>query len=266
MVSSSGGIRLALQALAGDGGSFCVISESPLWCLFCADLGSYGCGNRCHPSVLGFSSGLCFPSVCDASAGSAQTPGVEASGHHSDSSVLAAKGVVPGPSGASPGTSSSFTGEVGPSLSTSCPRLPSVVVHASSSCVEAIKRFARASWFSHRMARRLGASRRVSSIANYQSKWLTYRRWCWEKDHSVSNSSVAKVVDYLLWSWKSKGLSLSSVKAHHSMLSAVFRFKLPELGEHHVLRDLLRSFAVECPLHRLVPPSWDLDVVLRHLM
>ena len=77
---------------------------------------------------------------------------------------------------------------------------------------------------------------------------------------------MAKVVDYLLWLWESKGLSLSSVKAHRSMLSAVFRFKLPELGEHHVLRHLLRSFAVERPLHPRVPLSWDLDVVLRHLM
>ena len=77
---------------------------------------------------------------------------------------------------------------------------------------------------------------------------------------------MAKVADYLRWLWESKSLSLSSVKAHHSMLSAVFRFKLPEIGEHHVLRDLLRSFAVECPLHPRVPPSWDLDVVLRHLM
>ena len=64
---------------------------------------------------------------------------------------------------------------------------------------------------------------------------------------------MAKVADYLLWLWEAKGLSLSSVK-------------LPELGEHHVLRDLLRSFAVERPLVHEVPPSWDLVVVLRHLM
>ena len=63
---------------------------------------------------------------------------------------------------------------------------------------------------------------------NYQSKWSTYRRWCWEKGHSVSNPSVAKV-DFLLCLWESRGLSLSSVKAHRSMLSAVFKFKLPEL-------------------------------------
>ena len=50
------------------------------------------------------------------------------------------------------------------------------------------------------------------------------------------------------------------------MLSAVFRFKLPELGEHHVLRELIRSFAIERPRRPQLPPSWDLDVILRHFM
>ena len=57
-------------------------------------------------------------------------------------------------------------------------------------------------------------------------------------------------------------LSVSSIKTHRDMLSTVFRFKLPELGDHHVVRDLIRSFAIECPP---MPPSWDLDIVLKHL-
>ena len=61
-------------------------------------------------------------------------------------------------------------------------------------------------------------------------------------------------------------MSLSSVKAHCSMLSSVFRFKLPALGEDRVLQDLLCSFAIERPRRPQVPPSWDLDAVLRHLM
>ena len=50
------------------------------------------------------------------------------------------------------------------------------------------------------------------------------------------------------------------------MLSAVFRFKLPELSENHVMRDLIGSFAIERPCHPQLPPAWDLDVFLRHLM
>ena len=61
-------------------------------------------------------------------------------------------------------------------------------------------------------------------------------------------------------------MSVSSVKAHCSMLSAVFRFKLPELSENHVMRNLLRSFAIERPRRPQLPPAGDLDVVVRHLM
>ena len=50
------------------------------------------------------------------------------------------------------------------------------------------------------------------------------------------------------------------------MLSSVFQFKLPSLGEDRVLQDLLRSFAIERPRRPQAPPSWDLDAVLRHLM
>ena len=61
-------------------------------------------------------------------------------------------------------------------------------------------------------------------------------------------------------------MSVSSVKAYHSMLSAVFRLKLLELSEHYVLWDLTKSFAVERPRCPQLPFAGDLDVVLRRLM
>ena len=82
----------------------------------------------------------------------------------------------------------------------------------------------------------------------------------------MSHPSVSKVADCLVWLREDQGLSLSSVKAHRSMLSSVFRFKLPALGEDRVLQDLLRSFAIARPCRPQAPPSWDLDVVLKHLM
>ena len=52
---------------------------------------------------------------------------------------------------------------------------------------------------------------------------------------------------------------------YRSMLSAVFRFKLPEISTSPVLQDLLRSFQVEAPSRSIQPPSWDLNKVLVYL-
>ena len=49
------------------------------------------------------------------------------------------------------------------------------------------------------------------------------------------------------------------------MLSAVFRFQLPGLSSHPVLRDLLRSFRLAAPCRPLRPPAWDLAAVLTYL-
>ena len=49
------------------------------------------------------------------------------------------------------------------------------------------------------------------------------------------------------------------------MLSLVFRFFLPELSSHFVLRDLLRSFHLERPLPSHRVPPWDLSLVLSFL-
>ena len=115
------------------------------------------------------------------------------------------------------------------------------------------------------MADRLGCSRRPSSVANYQLKWSLYRRWCADKGHSVSDPSISKIADFfLLWLWEVKKLSVSSIKAHRSMLSVVF--KLPVLRDRHVLQDLIRYFCIVCSRRPSMPPCWNLDIVLCHLM
>ena len=49
------------------------------------------------------------------------------------------------------------------------------------------------------------------------------------------------------------------------MLSGVFRFVLPELSSHFVLRDLLCSFHIKCHLPFSRVPPWDLSCVLSFL-
>ena len=252
----SGSVQLAPPALAGDNRPVCFLTQSPLFCLF---------WYRCHAPVMGFSTGICLPSIRHDQSGPGEGEGLPGSGAHAHSSILASASVVSGAARAADSAPSSSI-SVGSSASATRQKIPPKPVHASSSCVETLRRFARASGFSRCVARRLGQARRQSSVASYQSNWLTYRRWCTDKGHSVSQPSVLKVADYLVWLWEDQDLSLSSVKAHHSMLSSVFRFKLPSLGEDRVLQDLLRSFAIERPCRPQAPPSWDLDAVQRHLM
>ena len=262
----SGGVQLAPRALAGDNRSFYLLTQSPLFCLFCSCVGSHGCGYRCHAPVMGFATGVCLPSVRHDQSGPGEGEGLPESGAHTHSSFLAQTSVVSGAATAGDSAPLFLFRLGGTSAAATRQEVPPEPVHASSSCVETQRRFARASDFSRSVARRLGQARRQSSVANYQSKWLTYRRWCVDKGHSVSHPSISKVADYLVWLWEDQGLSLSSVKAHRSMLSSVFRLKLPALGEDRVLQDLLCSFAIERPCRPQAPPSWDLDAVLRHLM
>ena len=215
---------------------------------------------------MGFATGVCLPSLRHDQSGPGKGEVLSGSGANAHCSTLAPASVVPGAAGASDSVPSSSSISVGSSASATRQKIPSKSVHASSSCVETLRRFARASGFSRSVARRLGQARRQSSVANYQSKWLTYRRWCTDKGHSVSQPSVSKVANYLVWLWEEQGLSLSSIKAHRSMLSSVFQLKLPALGEDRVLHDLVRSFTIERPRRPQVPPSWDLDAVLQHLM
>ena len=128
-----------------------------------------------------------------------------------------------------------------------------------------LRRFTRAAGFSSTVASQASLACRPSSNTNYQLKWSVYRFWCRSHGHSVSHPTLSKVADFLCWLRSARGLGVSSIKGYRSMLSAVFRFHLPSLSSHRVLRDLLRSFRLSLAERLLPPPAWDLSVVLRFL-
>ena len=136
---------------------------------------------------------------------------------------------------------------------------------ASADCISYLERSARSFSFSSAVARQLARCRRVSTRVNYQAKWAVYRAWCRRHGHSVSRPSVPKIASFLLYLRCSLSLSFSSIASYRSMLSGVFRFVLPELSSHFVLRDLLRSFRLERPVSSSRVPPWDLSRVLSFL-
>ena len=64
---------------------------------------------------------------------------------------------------------------------------------------------------------------------------------------------------------KEKNLLYPTIAGYRSMLSATFRFILPELSTSSVLKDLLRSFKIERPTVTNRTPPWDLGAVLNIL-
>ena len=136
---------------------------------------------------------------------------------------------------------------------------------ASPSSLERLRRFTRAAGFSSTVASQASLSRRPYSRKAYQLKWQVYRAWCHSHGHSVSRLTLSKVAEFLCWFRSAKNLGVSSIRGYRSMLSAVFRFQLPSLSSHPVLRDLLRSFCLESAESQLRPQAWDLSLVLRFL-
>ena len=116
--------------------------------------------------------------------------------------------------------------------------------------------------FSASVAHQLARSQRSSARHNYQSKWVTYCNWCHRHGRSVSSPTIPKIADFLLYLRRSLHLSYSSIASYRSMLSATFRFILPEISSHPVLHDLFRSFRIKRPLPSSRVPPWDLSLVL----
>ena len=263
VVSAPGGFSVYQSPVAGPIRLICNIRKSPMFSLFLSLSGSVGCGHRRLPPTLGRASGLCKSSVVCHSTGACEAPGISEDGVHPDSSLLASASLVSRPP-------SPIAGPSGCSASPSRPPAPASVSQplpgspqAAPSCLETLRRFTRAAGFSSAVASQASLSRRPSLRKAYQLKWQVYRAWCYSHGHSVSRPSLSKVADFLCWLRSAKNLGVSSIRGYRSMLSAVFRFQLPSLSSHPVLRDLLRSFCLESAERQLRPPAWDLSLVLR---
>ena len=266
VVPQHGGVSIFAPSVASTDRPICHLRESPLFDLFLSIPRPSVSGHGRVSPILGWSSSVCFSSVVHHSPGSSQAPGVSGDGAHAGGSVLAAEAVVSRPpptvAGSSGGPPRPSRPPAPASVSSDLPRSP----QATASCLETLRRFTRAAGFSSEVAAQASLACRPSSRANYQLKWAAYRSWYHSQGHSVSRPTLSKVADFLCWLRSARGLSVSSIKGYRFMLSAIFRFHLPSLSSHPVLRDLLRSFRLSLAERLLRPPAWDLAVVLRLLI
>ena len=107
--------------------------------------------------------------------------------------ILGPEAVVPGPSRPRSGWPDQSSGVLQSPKTTTFSLPSSRDPQAVPSCLETIQRFAKAKGFSTSVARQLGFARRSSSRAVYQAKWLVYRSWRSNENHSISRPTLPKI-------------------------------------------------------------------------
>ena len=253
MDSSPGGSGSAGPQMASSNRSVCNLPDSEASSVFLTSLRSAGSGDGCSSPALGRSPSLRFSSDRHHKESSSQTEVLEELRVDSHSSVLASEGLVPRSSGTIVRRSRHTVKSKRSSKTAPLPPIPPKSAYASADCMATIKRFARQASFSPAVVGQLIFSRRLSTRLNYQARWGTYRKWCKDFGHQSSSPSIAKIADFLTYMFKSKGAALSTIKGYRAMLSAVFKFPLPEISTSPILKDLIRSFEISAP--RLLFPS-----------
>ena len=265
MDPSPGGSGSAGPQMASSNRSVCNLPDSEASSVFLTSLRSAGSGDGCSSPALGRSPSLCLSSDRHHKESSSQTEVLEELRVDSHSSVLASEGLVPRSSGTIVRRSRHTVKSKRSSKTAPLPPIPPKSAYASADCMATIKRFARQAGFSPAVAGQLIFSRRLSTRLNYQARWGTYKKRCKDFGHRSSSPSIAKIADFLTYMFKSKGAALSTIKGYRAMLSAVFKFPLPEISTSPILKDLIRSFEISAPRPLFPPPPWDLDKVLQYL-
>ena len=263
--SPSGGGRSPGSQMAGGDRSFCDVTDRQAFGVFLTVLRFEGGGDGRSSPALGQPPSLCLSSDRHHKESSCRTEVFEELLVDSHRSVLASEGLVPGPSGTVVRYSHSAAKSKRSSKTAPLPSLSSKSAYASADCVATIKRFARQAVFSSTVAGHLAFCRRKSTRLNYQARWGTYRKWCREFGHRSSLPSISKIAEFLTYLFKRKGAALFTIKGYRAMLSAVFKFPLPEISTSPILKDLIRSFEISSTWPLFPPPPWDLDKVLEYL-
>ena len=263
--TAQGGVSRAAASVVCECGSFRYLTESPVLSLFCASPRPTSYRSRRDGTQLGQPGLLCFSSLWDDPGCPKKAANFIKLSHDSDRTNVETETLVSRSSRlVSRGTNTSTSETRSPSSATR-KEIPQKSPSARPSCVATIRRFAKHVGIPSRVADKISKSRRSSTRRNYQAKWDCYRAWCSSKGHSTSRPNIAKISLFLLWLWEKKGLSLPTIKAYRSMLAAVFRFKMPDIGTNLVLKELIRSFTLDRPRTPSSPAPWDLSKVLGYL-
>jgi len=241
-------------------------SESPTSDVCLSSSGRRGPGHRRLFGQLERDERLCVPSLQSSRSGGSEGQGTLLCSY-SDSPSLVGANVVPGPSRSS-GRLSAGDSPAGRSpVSAGIADTARQTGHAPPSRLEAIQGGCVAGGFSQQVADRIPRSVRSSSSAIYASRWKIYCDWCVDRQIDPVTAPVTKIADFLLFLFKDKGFSPSTISGYKSAIANVFvSYSRGDISTDRTLSALIRSFHVEKPKSRSLFPQWNLALVLESLL
>ena len=171
-----------VDEVASNGRPLCHLPQLPSSRLLLPPERPTGGGDKCVPSVLVRSPGVCLSPVRPHLTSDQQASFLQGHPSNTHGSVVAPEEVVPRalePFGGSSGRPSiTCRSQTAP-----CPSSSPEPPRAAASCVETVQQFARYLGLSRGVARQLSLCRRNSSRQLYQHRWECY--WCWCTDGAI---------------------------------------------------------------------------------
>ena len=89
--------------------------------------------------------------------------------------------------------------------------------------------------------------------------------WCHGRGVALVNATIPLIIGFLVHLRRDKGLSVSAVKGYQSALNSVFALKSMDLSGSREISMLIRSFSKSARPEELLPPTWDVALVLQSL-
>lgn len=119
--------------------------------------------------------------------------------------------------------------------------------------------------FSAKAATYAGKCVRESSQAVYGGKWRVFAGWCSGEEIDPLNISGSQLVEFMIYLFEDRKLSVSSIKGYRSAVSHVLGRSFPKDSADMVGEVLRGMTAVTNQPAKSRIPKWDMTVVLHHL-
>ena len=213
-------------------------------------------------SQLGRTVRVCLPPVSDSSNGAEESSKGALYDHPYCATMASEKLVLSNPESADSATSQdSANGQTSvPERQVPCKtrdvQLPRLV---------AFKRSRTQEGFSEKAASYAGKCVRDSSQAVYAGKWRVYSDWCDGEQINPLTPTSAQLIDFLIYLFEDRKLSVSSIKGYRSAISHVLGRSYPK-DSTDMMGEVLRGMtAVANTPAKSRLPKWDMTVVLNHL-